>query len=87
LVAWLGEQRREAALEALIASLSRNDLPSFADVMALTADHKRYDWWYALTAGLNERCSTGQGLAGLSDDFLKGMLVFDLTSPVPKNEE
>ncbi|MDW4736207.1 hypothetical protein NQ293_25390, partial [Escherichia coli] len=27
------------------------------------------------------------GLAGLSDDFLKGMLVFDLTSPVPKNEE
>jgi hypothetical protein len=86
LAAWLGEERREAALEALSASLSRNDLPSFADVMAMTAEHKHYDWWYALTAGLNERCSTGQGLAGLSGDFLKGMLAFDLANSVPKNE-
>jgi predicted NACHT family NTPase len=85
--AWLGEERREAALEALIASLSRTDLPSFADVMAVTAEHKCYDWWYALTAGLNERCSNGQGLTELSDDFLKGMLVFDLTNTVPKNQE
>jgi predicted NACHT family NTPase len=54
--------------------------------MALTAEHKHYDWWYALTAGLNERCSTGQGLAGLSDDFLKGMLAFDLANSVPRNE-
>lgn len=83
----LGEELREAALEALIASLSRADLASFADVLALTAEHQRYDWWHALTAGLNERCSTGQGLAGLSDDFLKGMLVFDLTNPVPRNED
>jgi hypothetical protein len=31
--------------------------------------------------------STGEGLAGSSDDFLKGMLVFDLTNPVPRNED
>lgn len=85
LAAWLGDERRAAALESLTASLSRDDLPSFAHVMALTAEHKHYDWWYALTAGLNERCTTGQGLAGLSDDFLKGMLAFDLTNPLPKN--
>jgi predicted NACHT family NTPase len=86
LATWLGEERREAALQALTSSLSRTDLPNFADVMKLTAEHKHYDWWYALTAGMNERCSTGQGLAGLSDDFLKGMLAFDLTNSVPKNE-
>lgn len=87
LATWLGEERRECALEALTASLSRTDLPSFADVMRLTAEHKHFDWWYALMAGMNERCSTGQGLAGLSDDFLKGMLAFDLANPVPKNEK
>jgi predicted NACHT family NTPase len=86
LATWLGEERREATLEALTASLSRNDLPCFADVMAMTAEHKRYDWWYALSAAMNELCSTGQGLTGLSDDFLKGMLAFDLANSVPKNE-
>jgi hypothetical protein len=40
-----------------------------------------------LTAALNERSSTGQEFTGLSDDFLKGMLVFDLTNPVPKTED
>jgi predicted NACHT family NTPase len=80
IAAWLGEERTNAALEALAAAPSRNDLPTFADVMALAADHQHYDWWFALAAGLNERWSAGQGLLGLSDDFLKAMLVFDITT-------
>ena len=32
IAAWLGEERTDAALEALAAAPSRNDLPSFADV-------------------------------------------------------
>jgi predicted NACHT family NTPase len=82
IAAWLGAERTDAAFEALAAAPSRNDLPSFADVIALTTDHQHYDWWYALVAGLNERCSSGQGLSGLSDDFLKGMLAFDIANPV-----
>lgn len=82
LAAWLGDQRAGIALEGFAALLSRNDLPSFDDVMKLTADHKHYDWWYALVAGLNERWAAGEGLPQLSDDFFKAMLAFDIANPV-----
>ena len=86
IVEWLGEERVDAALEALAAALSRNDLPSFNDVMKLTTNHQHYDWWYALVAGLNERWAAGPGLANLSEDFLKGMLMFDIANPVSTRE-
>ena len=82
LAVWLGEERTETALEALMASLSRDNLPSYADVIALTAQHRHYDWWNALVAGMNERWATGQGLSDLSDDFLQGMLAFDIANPI-----
>jgi predicted NACHT family NTPase len=85
LAAWLGEGRVDAALEALAATLSRSDLPSFNDVMALTANHEHYDWWYAALAALNERVAAGRGFAGLSNDFLKGMLVFDIANSVTEH--
>jgi predicted NACHT family NTPase len=78
--AWLGEDRVTAAVEALRATLLRPDLPGFSDVMALAAKHQHYNWWFAALAGLDERLAAGDGFAGLSDDFLKGMLVFDITS-------
>jgi hypothetical protein len=80
LSAWIGERRVAAAVEALRATLSRGDLPSFNDVMALTANHEHFDWWYAALAGLDERLAAGGSFADLSDDFLKGMLVFDITN-------
>jgi predicted NACHT family NTPase len=82
IAARLGEERRDAALEALTSALSRNDLPSFASVLALTGDHQYHDWWYALVAGLNERYALGLDLSTLSDDLLKGMLAFDIANPV-----
>ena len=84
--AWLGEDRVNAAVEALAAALARNDLPSFEDVMGLTAKREHYDWWYALVAALNERWAAGQGLPDLSDDFFKGILVFDIANPVSMRE-
>lgn len=80
--AWLGESRVSAALEALVATLTRNDLPTFNDVMGLAANHQHYDWWYAALAGLNEAFAAGQSFEGPSEDFLKAMLVFDLTGSV-----
>jgi hypothetical protein len=53
-----------------------------ADVVALSAQHQRYDRWYVLTAGLIERWKASPSLAGLSDELLKAALVFDLTNPV-----
>ncbi|TIO08398.1 MAG: hypothetical protein E5X89_29560 [Mesorhizobium sp.] len=87
IAAQFGEQRTDAALEALAAAPLRNDLPSFAEVMALYGNRQRYDWWFAIVAGLNERCLAGQGLAGFSDDFLKGMLVFSVANPVPSIQD
>ncbi|RWP65639.1 hypothetical protein [Mesorhizobium sp.] len=79
--AWVGENHTDSALAGLRAALSRNDLPTFADVMALAARHKHRDWWHALVAGLNERWAIGEGFADLTDDFLQAILVFDLTTP------
>jgi hypothetical protein len=86
LAAWLGETRVDTALEALRAALSRQDVPSFADVMTLTADRRHYDWWYALTAGMNERYATGQGLEEFPHDFLKAMLAYDIANPLASRE-
>jgi predicted NACHT family NTPase len=85
--AFLGDERLTAALEGLIATIAREDVPTFDAVMSLATDHQHYDWWYALTAGLIERCATGQGLSGLSDDFLNGMLAFDITNPVTEHRD
>ena len=82
LVAVLGETNAQTAIAGFIAALSRNDLPSLDDVVALSAEHKRYDWWHVLTAGLIERWAAQPSLDGLSDEFLKAALAFDLTNPV-----
>lgn len=82
LEAWLGADRVEAALEGLRSSLTRSDLPTFDDVIALIATHRRYDWWHALVAGLNERWTVRQDFEDLSDDFLKALVAFDLVNPV-----
>jgi predicted NACHT family NTPase len=82
LAAWLGETRVQAAITSLRAALSRDDIPTFSDVMALTRDHQHYDWWYALVAGLNERWATGEEFSQLSNDFVKALVAFDLANPV-----
>jgi hypothetical protein len=79
---WFGEERTDAALEGLAASLTRDDLPAFADVVATIAEQQHSEWWFVLAAGLDERMAATQGLSNLSDDFLKGMLVFDVACPV-----
>jgi predicted NACHT family NTPase len=76
---WLGEERVDVAVEGLGATLSRADLPQLHDVLALAARHEHYDWWFAALAGLDERLAARNDFLDLSDDFLKGMLVFDIT--------
>jgi len=83
LAAWLGEERVETALAGLRATPLRSDIPTFDEVMKLIANHEHFDWWYALVAGLNERWSNGEAVNGLSEDFLKAMLAFDITHRIP----
>jgi hypothetical protein len=82
LAAWLGDAHVETALAGFRAALSRSDVPTFATVIAMTADHQQYDWWHALIAGMDERWIIGQRFDGLSDDTLKALVAFDLVSPV-----
>jgi hypothetical protein len=78
----LGEGNARIAVEGFIAALSRPDVPSLANVIDLATKHQRYDWWHVLTAGLIERWEANPSVAVFSDDFLKGMLVFDLSNPM-----
>ena len=82
LAAWLGDANADPALQGLRAVLLREDLPSFADVMSLAKANRRYDWWYALVAGLDERWSDGEGFLGLSDDRTKALAAFDLMNSI-----
>lgn len=82
LAAWFGESRVQACLEGLRSSLSRERLPSFKQALELVADHKYFDWWHGLIAGLNERWKTQPSFDGISEDLLKALIAFDLTSPV-----
>ena len=53
-----------------------------AHVVELSSKHQRYVWWHALTAGLIERENSNGNIACFSDDFLKAMIIFNLTNPV-----
>jgi len=78
----LGETNAATAVEGFIAALSRADVPSLGDVLALSAERKRRGWWIVLMAGLIERWQVSPSLSGMSDDFLKAMLILDLANPM-----
>ncbi|WP_442754278.1 NACHT domain-containing protein [Methylocystis sp. JAN1] len=84
---FLGEQRLAAALVGLVASLTRDDLPSFDDVMKCAFDDTFPCWWYGLAAGLAECCKNDTALTDLSDGFLKAMLAFVTLNFVRSREE
>jgi hypothetical protein len=83
IVTLFGETNAQIAIEGFIAALSRPDVPSLGSVVELTANGQVYNWWYALAAGLIEgwKANLGRPIS-FNDDFLKGMLVFNLTNPV-----
>lgn len=87
LVFTLGEANTEIALAGLKASLTRSDVPTLDGVLALTAEHQHYDWWYALVAGLNERWTGRQSLDDYSDDLIQALLAFDLANPVSEDRD
>lgn len=82
LAAWFGEHRVDTAVEALVAALARPDKPSFKDIMRLVGRRGRREWWYALLAALDELWAADGELGNLSEDFLRGILVFELTNPI-----
>lgn len=83
LVQWIGEMRTETTLEGFRAALRRPDLPSLADVIRLASEHKHYDWWFGILAGMDEHWTLKHDFASLSEDHLKALVVFDATNPTP----
>jgi predicted NACHT family NTPase len=83
LFALLGEANTQAAIDGFKAVLTRQDLPSFDDILSLAQQNQRRNWWYAIVAGLDERWADEPSLIDIAPDLLRAMLAFDLTDPIP----
>jgi glutamyl-tRNA synthetase len=83
LVTFLGPESTVAAVAGFKAVLERQDLPSFNEVLKLIGDHKRYNWWFVILAGMDEAWSASPDLDEISDDLWRAILAFDLTNPIP----
>jgi hypothetical protein len=82
LVTELGETNAQVAISGFIAALAWADFPSLQEVAAISAEHRQHTRWLVLCAGLMERWDTTPSLAGLTDEFLKAALAFDLVNPM-----
>jgi hypothetical protein len=77
----IGDTNADTAIEGFIAMLQRPDFPTLEVVAALSAEHRLYDWWHALIAGLDERWKRVPTLEGLSDDLLRAPLAIEQNNP------
>jgi predicted NACHT family NTPase len=78
----VGQEHVAAAMEGLRAILKRSDLPGLNEVVALAAEHRHYEWWYAIIVAMDEQFDSERDLSAFSDDLLSAALVFSLTSPI-----
>jgi hypothetical protein len=81
LTALLGESNAEIAIEGFIALLDHPDVPSLDAVVETAAEHKAFNWWYALIAGLDEQWRRNPDLTGLTDEFLRAALALSQACP------
>jgi hypothetical protein len=81
LTALLGETHAETAIEGFIAVLAHADVPTLDSVVETAAEHKVFNWWYALIAGLDEVWRCNPDLTGLTDEFLRAALALSQAYP------
>jgi predicted NACHT family NTPase len=65
----------------------RPDLPRLENVVALAAEHKLREWWYAIMIAINERFAADNDPSAFSDDLLSVTLALDLILPIPKEHK
>lgn len=83
----LGETHAGSALDGLVAALNRPDVPSLQEVIELSLQHQFMNFWRVFIAGLSEHFRRTSNLSGISDEFLRAMLAFDLLHPVADYDE
>lgn len=83
LVAELGGENADAAMEGFRALLHRNDLPRFDQHIQLHAEGKHYTVAYPIQAAFDEEWAAVTGLSSFDDDLLKSALAVDLFCLVP----
>jgi hypothetical protein len=86
-VSILGDVHAAMALDGLVASLGRKDVPSLQDVIDLAVQRQYMNSWHVYIAGLSERFRRTSSLEGIPDELLRAMLAFDLTNPVAERDE
>jgi predicted NACHT family NTPase len=87
LAAWIGDARVETALSGFHATLKRDDIPSLSGVVQLAGERKHFDWWFGLVAAMDEHWAVQQDFAGLPDDRLQALVIFDATNPTSVVED
>lgn len=82
----LGADNVPAAIEALQASLTRDDLPTLADIAEAEAANSYPRWWQALIAGMDELAPDGAVPESLTDNQLKTLIGISLVMPTTRRE-
>lgn len=73
------------ALEGFSELIKRSDLPSPTDIALLDAQNRRYDWWFAILAGMDEAWQREERLEAFSDKLLKTALALAMLLPEKKD--
>jgi len=84
LKAEVGTELLGIALEGFSEIIKRPDLPSSTDIALLDAKNRRYDWWFAILAGIDEAWQKEEELNTFSDKLLKTALALAMLLPEKK---
>ncbi|MFC5067416.1 hypothetical protein [Flaviflagellibacter deserti] len=87
LISQLGVENAEAAIRGLLALLQSKHVPTLERVCDLTAQHKMFEWWYALLAGVEVLWEEGGDVGALPGETLTALLAMELYIPVLESDE
>jgi hypothetical protein len=86
LVAQLGDENLEVALEALRTFVLNGQISTLAEIVDLHGKDRYYRWWIAVIAGLDECAEAGVDILKLPDPYLQSALAIDLLHPTYQTE-
>ena len=81
LVAELGEENAQVALDGLVALVRSGQITEMHDVIRMNADRKYFKWWFAVIAGLDEYTKAGFDSDALPDSYVRAVFAIDCLYP------
>jgi hypothetical protein len=82
----IGEARTTAALRGFKAITQSSQVPAVGEIAAENIQHRRWDWWYAIIAGLEERWSDEGSIEQWSDELVASGLAIELLHTIYQSD-